>query len=74
MTSDTRQKFENWQTKMSRLLQICVAALAFALSPVSGANATEVLFTISSFEPSIPTTTFEPPLNPTPDYYSLESG
>jgi hypothetical protein len=71
MTSDTRQKFENWQTKMSRLLQICVAALAFALSPVSGANATEVLFTITSFEPSIPTTTFELPLNPTPDYYSL---
>jgi hypothetical protein len=71
MTSDTRQKFENCQAKMHRLLQICVAALAFALSPVSGANPTEVHFTIAGFEPSIPTTTFELPLNPTPDYYSL---
>ena len=56
---------------MRRLLQILVVALAFAWAPVSGANATEVLFTITSFEPGIPTTTFELPLNPTPDYYIL---
>ena len=56
---------------MRRLLQIPVVALAFALAPVSGANATDVLFTITSFQQGIPTTTFELSLNPTPDYYTL---